>query len=117
MSAVNASRPDVIGKLPQLQNMVKRDPVGYRAEFLMQLRHFESEYQLFLESPVSSTNGLLSPPPSLMAATVAALNGEPLQQLPASGLVQRASVKMPRPSANPLMSAQWQPRTRTPKAT
>lgn len=50
-SAVNASRPDVIGKLPQLQNMVKRDPDAYKTEFLMQLRHYESEYQLFLLQP------------------------------------------------------------------
>ncbi|KAF4315694.1 hypothetical protein BBO99_00008562 [Phytophthora kernoviae] len=55
MSAVNASRPDVIGKLPQLQNMVKRDPLGYRTEFLMQLRHFESEYQLFLLQPAKES--------------------------------------------------------------
>ncbi|KAF4041031.1 SDA1 [Phytophthora infestans] len=55
MEAVNASRPDVIGKLPQLQNMVKRDPVGYRTEFLMQLRHFESEYQLFLLQPTKES--------------------------------------------------------------
>uniref|UniRef100_A0AAV1VID4 Protein SDA1 n=1 Tax=Peronospora matthiolae TaxID=2874970 RepID=A0AAV1VID4_9STRA len=51
MDAINASRPDVIGKLPQLQNMVKRDPEGYRPEFRMQQRHFESEYQLFLLQP------------------------------------------------------------------
>uniref|UniRef100_K3WVT4 Protein SDA1 n=1 Tax=Globisporangium ultimum (strain ATCC 200006 / CBS 805.95 / DAOM BR144) TaxID=431595 RepID=K3WVT4_GLOUD len=50
-TAVNASRPDVIGKLPQLQNMVKRDPDAYKSEFLMQLRHYESEYQLFLLQP------------------------------------------------------------------
>ncbi|KAG6610299.1 SDA1 family protein [Phytophthora cinnamomi] len=55
MEAVSASRPDVIGKLPQLQNMVKRDPVGYRSEFLMQLRHFESEYQLFLLQPTKES--------------------------------------------------------------
>ncbi|OWZ22777.1 hypothetical protein PHMEG_0002449 [Phytophthora megakarya] len=55
MEAVNASRPDVIGKLPQLQNMVKRDPVGYRSEFLMQLRHFESEFQLFLLQPTKES--------------------------------------------------------------
>ncbi|KAK1940188.1 Protein SDA1 [Phytophthora citrophthora] len=55
MEAVNASRPDVIGKLPQLQNMVKRDPVGYRTEFLMQQRHFESEYQLFLLQPTKES--------------------------------------------------------------
>jgi protein SDA1 len=55
MEALNASRPDVIGKLPQLQNMVKRDPLGYRTEFLMQLRHFESEYQLFLLQPTKES--------------------------------------------------------------
>lgn len=54
-SAVNASRPDVIGKLPQLQNMVKRDPEAYRSEFLMQLRHYESEYQLFLLQPAKES--------------------------------------------------------------
>jgi protein SDA1 len=55
MSAVNASRPDVIGKLPQLQNMVKRDPDGYKSEFLMQLRHYESEYQLFELQPTKES--------------------------------------------------------------
>lgn len=55
MEAVNAFSLDVIGKLPQLQNMVKRDPVGYRTEFLMQLRHFESEYRLFLLQPTKES--------------------------------------------------------------
>ncbi|KAI9916165.1 hypothetical protein PsorP6_016725 [Peronosclerospora sorghi] len=55
MEAVNASRPDVLGKLPQLQNMVKRDPLGYRNEFLMQQRHFESEFQLFLLQPTKES--------------------------------------------------------------
>ncbi|CAI5734275.1 unnamed protein product [Hyaloperonospora brassicae] len=55
MDAINASRPDVLGKLPQLQNMVKRDPEGYRAEFRMQQRHFESEYQLFLLQPTKES--------------------------------------------------------------
>ncbi|CAI5744642.1 unnamed protein product [Peronospora destructor] len=55
MEALNASRPDVIGKLPQLQNMVKRDPIGYRTEFQMQQRHFESEYQLFLLQPTKES--------------------------------------------------------------
>ncbi|GLE09731.1 hypothetical protein PINS_up021571 [Pythium insidiosum] len=55
MSVVNASRPDVIGKLPQLQNMVKRDPEAYKSEFLMQLRHYESEYQLFELQPTKES--------------------------------------------------------------
>jgi protein SDA1 len=55
MAEVNASRPDVIGKLPQLQNMVKRDPDAYKTEFLMQLRHYESEYQLFLLQPAKES--------------------------------------------------------------
>ncbi|KAJ0411133.1 hypothetical protein ATCC90586_004990 [Pythium insidiosum] len=55
MSVVNASRPDVIGKLPQLQNMVKRDPDAYKSEFLMQLRHYESEYQLFELQPTKES--------------------------------------------------------------
>lgn len=54
-TTVNASRSDVIGKLPQLQNMVKRDPDGYKTEFLMQFRHFESEYQLFLLQPTKES--------------------------------------------------------------
>ncbi|CAH0479961.1 unnamed protein product [Peronospora belbahrii] len=52
---LNASRPDVTGKLPQLQNMVKRDPIGYHIEFKMQQRHFESEYQLFLLQPTKES--------------------------------------------------------------
>ncbi|TDH72488.1 hypothetical protein CCR75_005721 [Bremia lactucae] len=55
MESAYVSRPNVIGKLPQLQNMVKRDPLGYKAEFLMQLRHFESEFQLFLLRPTKES--------------------------------------------------------------
>ncbi|KAL0587441.1 hypothetical protein ABG067_003060 [Albugo candida] len=50
-SAIQVSRPDVIGKLPQLQNMIKRDPEAYKTEFMMQYRHYESEYQLFVLQP------------------------------------------------------------------
>nr|CCA26051.1 SDA1 family protein putative [Albugo laibachii Nc14] len=50
-TTIQVSRPDVIGKLPQLQNMIKRDPEAYKTEFLMQYRHYESEYQLFLLQP------------------------------------------------------------------
>jgi protein SDA1 len=38
-------------KLPQLQNLVKRDPKSYSEEFFMQLRHFESELALFKLNP------------------------------------------------------------------
>ncbi|KAG0264955.1 Protein SDA1 [Actinomortierella ambigua] len=33
--------------LPQLQNLIKRDPKSYREEFLQQLRHFESSLAIF----------------------------------------------------------------------
>jgi protein SDA1 len=35
--------------------MVKRDPDAYKTEFLMQLRHYESEYQLFLLQPAKES--------------------------------------------------------------
>lgn len=37
--------------LPALQNLIKRDPQGYREELLLQLRHFESTLQIFLLKP------------------------------------------------------------------
>jgi protein SDA1 len=37
--------------LPQLQNLIKRDPAGYREEFLQQYNHYNSVRQLFLLSP------------------------------------------------------------------
>lgn len=39
--------------LPQLQNLIKRDPDSYREEFLQQLRHFESALQIFLLNPAA----------------------------------------------------------------
>ena len=38
-------------KLPQLQNLIKRDPEGYKEEFLMQKKHFESEVEIFKLRP------------------------------------------------------------------
>lgn len=38
-------------KLPQLQNLIKRDPEAYKDEFLMQFRHFNSEYEIFKLRP------------------------------------------------------------------
>jgi protein SDA1 len=38
-------------KLPQLQNLIKRDPSAYREEFLQQKRAFEAEARLFTLRP------------------------------------------------------------------
>ncbi|ETW05290.1 hypothetical protein H310_04244 [Aphanomyces invadans] len=48
---MDGSRTDVMAKLPQLQNMIKRDPSAYRDEFMMQLRHYESEVAIFRLQP------------------------------------------------------------------
>ncbi|KAF9366301.1 Protein SDA1 [Mortierella sp. NVP85] len=37
--------------LPQLQNLIKRDPTSYKEEFLQQLRHFESSRAIFELKP------------------------------------------------------------------
>lgn len=37
--------------LPQLQNLIKRDPAAYREEFLQQWNHYDSIRQIFLASP------------------------------------------------------------------
>ncbi|VDI13233.1 protein SDA1, partial [Mytilus galloprovincialis] len=37
--------------LPQLQNLIKRDPNSYREEFLQQYRHFQSNLQIFQLKP------------------------------------------------------------------
>eukprot|EP00124_Ichthyophonus_hoferi_P000268 Ihof_evm24s9 gene=Ihof_evmTU24s9 len=37
--------------LPQLQNLIKRDKESYTEEFLQQLRHFESNLQIFQMNP------------------------------------------------------------------
>ncbi|OMJ27002.1 Protein SDA1-like protein [Smittium culicis] len=38
---------EVLDNLPQLQNLIKRDPASYREEFLQQWRHFESSLSIF----------------------------------------------------------------------
>ncbi len=45
-------------KLPQLQNLIKRDPAAYKEEFLMQLRHFESEVEIFKLCPTQDSTRL-----------------------------------------------------------
>ena len=37
--------------LPQLQNLLKRDPAGYNEEFLQQWNHYNSVRQIFLLNP------------------------------------------------------------------
>lgn len=37
--------------LPQLQNLIKRDPAGYREEFMQQWNHYESMRRLFELNP------------------------------------------------------------------
>ena len=37
--------------LPQLQNLIKRDPESYREEFLQQYRHFASTLTVFELNP------------------------------------------------------------------
>lgn len=37
--------------LPQLQNLIKRDPAAYREEFLQQWNHYTSVRQIFQINP------------------------------------------------------------------
>lgn len=37
--------------LPQLQNLIKRDPAGYKEEFLQQWNHYDSIRQIFQINP------------------------------------------------------------------
>ena len=37
--------------LPQLQNLIKRDPNSYREDFLLQYRHYDSCFQIFCLKP------------------------------------------------------------------
>lgn len=42
-------------KLPQLQNLMKRDPAAYLEEFLMQKKHFDSEIEIFRLKPTKDS--------------------------------------------------------------
>ncbi|XP_067041403.1 protein SDA1 homolog [Acropora muricata] len=44
--------------LPQLQNLVKRDPDSYREEFFQQFRHYESNIQIFKLDPSNENKTL-----------------------------------------------------------
>ncbi|KAG8217346.1 SDA1-domain-containing protein [Butyriboletus roseoflavus] len=40
-----------VRNLPQLQNLIKRDPAGYKDEFIQQYNHYDSVRQLFIINP------------------------------------------------------------------
>ena len=44
--------------LPQLQNLIKRDPESYKEEFLQQMRHFNSTLQVFELTPTEFNENL-----------------------------------------------------------
>ena len=44
--------------LPQLQNLIKRDPESYKEEFCQQFRHFESTVQVFELKPEEYSKSL-----------------------------------------------------------
>ena len=44
--------------LPQLQNLIKRDPESYKEEFFQQFRHFESTLQVFELTPEEYSKSL-----------------------------------------------------------
>lgn len=51
----NNQLPD---NLPQLQNLIKRDPDSYKEEFLQQYRHFLSILEIFRLSPDKENKSL-----------------------------------------------------------
>ena len=47
----NRQNNQLPNNLPQLQNLIKRDPESYKDEFLQQYRHFESTLKVFELTP------------------------------------------------------------------
>jgi protein SDA1 len=47
MANFEVSLERLSSNLPQLQNLCKRDPETYREEFLLQLEHFDSQFEIF----------------------------------------------------------------------
>jgi protein SDA1 len=45
-----------MNNLPQLQNLIKRDKLSYKEEFLQQWRHYESALAIFKLKPDSEAN-------------------------------------------------------------
>ncbi|KAF8477294.1 SDA1-domain-containing protein [Kalaharituber pfeilii] len=44
-----------LNNLPLLQNLIRRDPPSYQEEFLLQYRHYESQRDIFMSTPSSSS--------------------------------------------------------------
>jgi protein SDA1 len=55
MTRHNNQLPD---NLPQLQNLIKRDPQSYKDDFLQQYEHFLSCLQIFKLSPANENKNL-----------------------------------------------------------
>ena len=66
--------------LPQLQNLIKRDPESYKDEFTQQYRHFESTLQVFELSPSEYNKSLDEH--VMFLAQVAKCYPEDLSELP-----------------------------------
>jgi protein SDA1 len=49
-------KASITTRLPQLQNLIKRDPPAYKVEFLLQLKHFESELAIFQLRPTKDSD-------------------------------------------------------------
>lgn len=53
---VKRSRSEfLLNNLPQLQNLIKRDPVSYKQEFTQQWQHYESALSIFCLKPDSES--------------------------------------------------------------
>ena len=50
----------VVDKLPQLQDLIKRDPDSYREEFLRQKQHFDSQFEIFKLRPTKNNDRFIS---------------------------------------------------------
>jgi protein SDA1 len=47
---------NLLQNLPQLQNLIKRDPASYRSEFLNQYNHYVSLLRILQQSPLAFSN-------------------------------------------------------------
>ncbi|CAH1267241.1 SDAD1 [Branchiostoma lanceolatum] len=52
------NRNQLPNNLPQLQNLIKRDPESYREEFLQQYRHYQSNVEIFRLKPQQFSKSL-----------------------------------------------------------
>ncbi|KAI9183700.1 Severe Depolymerization of Actin [Blastocladiella emersonii ATCC 22665] len=81
--------------LPQLQNLIKRDPVSYGSEFAQQLRYLESQLQLVAKSPHDPPQKALPELLSFIAQTVPSYHAK----VPAAAAVPAQLMDLLRASA------------------